>query len=60
MRDAIIAHVDRDRTAVGEVRGAADLHVRLGIEIFELGFNVVRARGIVVVAVTGEYSCASL
>lgn len=59
-RDAVVAHIEGDRAAVREVRGATDLHVRVGVEILECRFNVVHAWGIVVVAVTGEYSCASL
>ena len=60
MRDAVVAHIEGDGTAVGEVRCATDLHVRVVVEVVECRFNVVHAGGIVVLTVTGKYSCASL
>lgn len=60
LRDAVIAHIEGDITAIGEVRGATGTHVGLGIEIFERGSDVVHTDRIFVVGVTGEYRCASL
>lgn len=59
-RAAIIARVDTNMAAVGEVRGAAFFHVRMVEEHFERAFNIVHTRSICRLGVAPEFGCATL
>ena len=60
IRDAIVAHVDADVAAVGEIGGSTGIHVGVVIKTFERFFDVVHACGICGVAVAPEFGGATL